>query len=198
MRIVGGALSGRRFTGPPGDVTRPTSERVREAIASALDARGAFATDVVLDLFAGTGALAFEALSRGAKRALLVERDRRVARAIEKSAAELGLADRVRVAVVDLSRAAPAVERIAAADGGPFGLVFADPPYDEIDSVRPLLSALAAKGALGEGAWVVIEHAAKRPPSFVTGAETLVGLDSVSTYRYGDTAVVIARREHSP
>ena len=79
MRIVGGSLGGRRFSGPPGDATRPTSERVREAIASALDARGWIEGAVVLDLFAGTGALAFEALSRGADRAFLVERSRPLA-----------------------------------------------------------------------------------------------------------------------
>ena len=63
MRIVGGALSGRRFAGPPGEATRPTSERVREAIASAIESRGGFEDTQVLDLYAGSGAMAFEALS---------------------------------------------------------------------------------------------------------------------------------------
>ena len=75
MRIVGGRLSGRRFGATKGRGTRPTSDRVREALASALDARAAFDQASVLDLFAGTGALSFEALSRGAAEAVLVDRD---------------------------------------------------------------------------------------------------------------------------
>ncbi|MBP7683736.1 MAG: RsmD family RNA methyltransferase, partial [Deltaproteobacteria bacterium] len=94
MRIVGGTLGGRRFDGPPSDLTRPTSERVREALASALDARDAIRDVRVLDLFAGTGALAFEALSRGATDACLVERDPRVVKAAQQSIAALGLGER--------------------------------------------------------------------------------------------------------
>src|SRR5689334_16347957 len=87
VRIVGGRLGGRRIAPPPGNVTRPTSERVREALTSALSARGAIEGARVVDLFAGTGALGFEMLSRGASQVLFVERDARVAEHI-RSAAE--------------------------------------------------------------------------------------------------------------
>jgi len=183
MRIVGGALSGRRFAGPPGDATRPTAERVREAVASALDARDGIAGRVVLDLCAGTGALAFEALSRGAVRAVCVEKDRRVARAIGASAEELGLAARVRV----LALAAPSRALDEALSSETFGLVFADPPYDEVAKVIPVLESLLAAGRIDDGALVVVEHAHKSPP------EASERLPIVATYRYGDTGVTLLR-----
>jgi len=183
VRIVGGSLGGRRFSGPPGDATRPTSERVREAIASALDARGWIEGAVVLDLFAGTGALAFEALSRGADRAFLVEKSRSVARAIDKSARELGLEARAKVIQADLTKAGwmDGVE--------PASLVFLDPPYAEIARVEPLLSALAAAGKLQPDAVVVVEHARREPPTLPPG------FGEVRSYRYGDTAVLVAAWE---
>lgn len=184
MRIVGGELGGRRFRGPPPGATRPTAERVREAVASALDARDAIAGRVVLDLFAGTGALAFEALSRGATRAVLVERERRVATAADRSAGELGLASRVRVLVLDLARDPDRAAELCARSG-PFGLVFLDPPYAEVDAVPALLDALIAAGAIEPGAKIVIEHAAR------DAAPVVQGLASVAAYRYGDTAVTM-------
>jgi 16S rRNA (guanine966-N2)-methyltransferase len=183
MRIVGGALSGRRFSGPPGDATRPTAERVREAIASALDARGGIDGRVVLDLWAGTGALAFEALSRGALRATCVEKDRRVAKALAASAEELGLEQRVRV----LALAAPSRALDDALSGDTFGLVFADPPYADVAKVVPMLVALSDAGRVADGALVVVEHAHKAPP------ETSERLPIVATYRYGDTGVTLLR-----
>jgi len=184
MRIVGGELGGRRFRGPPPGATRPTAERVREAVASALASRDAIAGQVVLDLFAGTGALAFEALSRGATRAVLVERERRVATAALRSAGELGLASRVQVLVADLLRD-PARAAQLCARSGPYGLVFVDPPYAELDAVTPLLEALVDLGAIDPGAKVVMEHAAR------DAMPTVRGLASVAAYRYGDTAVTL-------
>lgn len=182
MRIVGGTLSGRRFRGPPGDATRPTSERVREAIASALEARGALEGAVVLDLFAGTGALAFEALSRGAARAVLVERDRRVAAAIARSAEELGLDARSEVVVADLETA-PArwIPRLA----GRFDLVFCDPPYARVDRALELLTALLDAGAMAADVTIVLEHGPRDAPVIPRGFEAL------RSYRYGDTAVLL-------
>ena len=187
MRIVGGELGGRRFRGPPPGATRPTAERVREAIAAALEARGAIAGEVVLDLFAGTGALAFEALSRGATRAVIVERERRVATAIDRSAAELGLAGRTRVLVLDLARNAERAAELCARHG-PYGLVFLDPPYAELASVPPLLQALLALDAIRPGARVVIEHSSRDP------APEIPGLASLAAYRDGDTAVSMLER----
>lgn len=142
---------------------------------------------MVLDLFAGTGAMAFEALSRGAKVAVLVERARPVAKAIEKSARELGLSDRVRVVNADLARE-PTVW-LRALDA-PASLVFLDPPYADIARVAPLLEALASAGLLAEDATVVIEHATKQPPTLP------LGFAEISRYRYGDTSVWLAR--HAP
>lgn len=188
MRIVGGSLGGRRFPGPRGSATRPTSERVREGIASALEARGAIDGARVLDLFAGTGALSFEALSRGAESALLVDADKRAVRSFAESAKTLGLTSRVRSLELDLFGEPVGIVRriLRAAGDAPFDLVFADPPWAEIARVPALLSALAAEGALADGAFVVLEHAVRRPPGDIPGLAT------VGTYRHGDTAVVLA------
>ncbi len=183
VRIVGGRLSGRRFSGPPtGLCTRPTSERVREGIASALVSGGWIEGTRVLDLYAGTGALAFEALSRGAREATLVEKSRPVARAIERSARELGIEDVAMVIVADLER----LSSVRALEG-PFDLVLVDPPYARIAHVEVLLSALASEAKLRAGAGVVVEHARRGPPKLP------VGFDEISSYRYGDTAVLLAR-----
>ena len=187
MRIVGGALGGRRFAGPSGKGTRPTSERVREALASALEARGLLRGARVLDLFAGTGALAFEALSRGATRALLVDVDRRLVRDLEASAHELGLHDRVRAVALDLGGAPATVAEKLSRFGDAFDLVFADPPYTDIDRVPPLLDALLARNMITADTVVVLEHATRQPP------RSLGRLASFADYQYGDTSIVLAR-----
>lgn len=188
MRIVGGALSGRVFAGPPSDLTRPTSERVREAIASAVESRGGFAGTRVLDLFAGTGAMAFESLSRGALHAVLVERDAKVARSIARSAAELGLTAQCTIVVADL-RSEGTVLRIEATARGPFDRVFVDPPYAEVDAVAPLLDRLRARALLADEAMVAVEHAKRHAPARPEGFAIL------SEPRYGDTAVLLLSLE---
>jgi 16S rRNA (guanine966-N2)-methyltransferase len=186
MRIVGGALRGRRFPAPKGKGTRPTSERVREALASALESREAIRGARVLDLFAGSGALAFEALSRGATHAVLVESDRKVQRGLKQSAEALGLSERVTLRRDDLfgPRAAAAIARL-----GPFDLVFADPPYARLAELSPLFEGLAS--ALSAGALFVVERASQDPlpphPFHVT-----------ASYRYGDTAVDLLSPQPSP
>ena len=183
MRIVGGTLSGRRFSGPPGKSTRPTSERVREGIASALISRGWIDGAQVLDLYAGTGALAFEMLSRGAEAAVLIEKSRPVAKAIARSAQELGLGSRALVVQADLERAATSwLSRIPR----PADLVLLDPPYADIAHAQSVLSSLAEHGKLADGAAVVVEFRKRCPPVLP------LGFDEVSSYRYGDTAVLLA------
>src|SRR5690606_32583549 len=130
-----------------GQATRPTSERVREALASALDARGRIVDAHVLDLYAGTGALSFEVLSRGASRAVLVERERRVAQQIRANAESLGLSERVEVVSLDLETDPTVLVPRLARRGRAFDLVFADPPYDRTERVLPLLAALATSAA---------------------------------------------------
>jgi len=161
-------------------VTRPTSDRVREAIASAVESRGGFAETQVLDLFSGTGAMAIEALSRGAARAVLVEKDRMAARAIEESLGSLGLSDRASVALVDLSSRGASAKLV-----GPFDRVFLDPPYAEAALVPALLDTLAP--LLSSGALVVFEHPSGLDPTLGAAFETLVNK------RYGDSAVLFAR-----
>ncbi len=157
---------------------------MREAIASALDARGRIEGALVLDLFAGTGAMAFEALSRGARHAVLVEQARPLVKAIERSAEELGLADRVTAVCADLARDGAPWRRALPA---PASLVFLDPPYARIALVAALLAALAGARSLADDATIVIEHATKHPPVLP------LGFEEISRYRYGDTAVWLAR-----
>jgi len=190
VRIVGGALGGRRFAGPPGRETRPTGERVREALGSLLEARDVVRGAAVLDLFAGTGALGFEMLSRGADHALLVDRDRRAVRSMKESARTLGL-DRARVMTLDLlADAAIVADRLATE--GPFSLVLADPPWSEAARVPALLLSLSIRGALGPGATMVLEHGAREAPKLPAG------LASVASYRYGDTALLVAQAGDAP
>jgi 16S rRNA (guanine966-N2)-methyltransferase len=184
LRIVGGRLGGRRLATPRGaSVTRPTAERVREAIASALEARDRIEGAVVLDLFAGTGALAFEAISRGAVRAVLVDRDAAMVRAMRESAKELGIEREVQVISLDLER--DPSSWIPRVPDGPFDLVFLDPPYLRVDRAMIALDALARSGKLRPGATAVIEHARRQPPTLPQG------FGEIAAYRYGDTAVIL-------
>ncbi len=183
MRIVGGRLSGRRFGAPRGEETRPTSDRVREALGSALQSRHAFDGAHVLDLFAGTGALSFEALSRGAAGAVLIDGDARAIREITRSARTLGVEDQARALKIDLGgNPAAVVSKVPAPQAG-FDLVFADAPYAEIESVPPLLEAFVAANKLAPGALVVVEHPASHAWAWTKG------LASEADYRYGQTRV---------
>jgi 16S rRNA (guanine966-N2)-methyltransferase len=183
MRVIGGALSGRRFGAPSGRGTRPTSDRVREALASALQSRGAFEGASVLDLFAGTGALSFESLSRGAALALSVDRDPLAIRELKRSAVELGVDEQTRALRLDLlGDPASVVRKLPEVEGG-FSLVFVDAPYANIASVPALLIELGKQGRLAPDAWVVIERPATHNWSWPNG------LASDADYRYGQTGI---------
>ncbi len=148
MRIIAGAWRGRTLAAPPGQSTRPTADRVRETLFSMLTSRlGGFEDVAVADLFAGSGALGFEALSRGAARATFVERDRAALDAIRANAEKLGAHDRVRVIGGDGFKLAPA---------GPFDLILADPPYTR-GSGDALVAAVAKAGWLAPGGWLAVE-----------------------------------------
>jgi 16S rRNA (guanine966-N2)-methyltransferase len=191
VRIISGIFGGRRLTSSVADSTRPTSDRVREGLASALQARAAFDGAVVLDLFAGTGALGLEALSRGAARVLAVEQDRQALRCIEDNVRALQVHDRVTVLKLDLLKNAGAsMERVRATGIGPFTLVFADPPYAQLSELLPLLAALALSDQCALGALLAIEHQRS------TQVPAPEGLHQVGAYRYGDTAVtLLAKRD---
>ncbi len=154
MRVIAGELKGQRLVAPRGWKVRPTSDRVREAVFSAL---GDVAGATVLDLYCGTGALAIEALSRGAVRAVLVDRDTRPALG---NVERLGLRDRAELVRADAERWLAA--RAAEADAPRFDLVFVDAPYRLADRVGQALDTYLPR-ALAEGGRAVVESGAHRP-----------------------------------
>lgn len=157
-RIIGGTAGGRRLRTPPGTTTRPTADRVREALFSALEAAlGGWEDARVLDLYAGTGAVGLEALSRGAAVATLVEHDRRVAQVLRQNVATLGLPG-AEVVVGSVSRV------VTAAATTPYDLVFADPPYPLAeDDLAAVLAALVAGDWLAPDAVLVLERSSRSP-----------------------------------
>lgn len=181
MRIIAGTHRGRRIAAPAGDATRPTADRVREAMFSII---GPVEGLDVLDLFAGSGALGLEALSRGAASATLVERARPAVASIRANVDALGLEDRARVVARDW-RSAVAAERAA---GRTFGLCLLDPPYSLTDRVVAQLGALLEPLVAAPGI-VVIEYSAARPPPEPSGLEIVSRTDRT----YGDTALSVMR-----
>jgi 16S rRNA (guanine966-N2)-methyltransferase len=188
VRIVAGEFRGRRLQSPRGVRTRPTADRVREALFSMLgDVSGAR----VLDLYAGSGALGIEALSRGAESALFVERDARAAAAIERNLASLGLDEPVvrRDVVRFLARAEAEIVAPARSDPAPsrttFDLVFCDPPYDAASRLAgPLAERLPALTA--EGARIVTESDKRMPLE--------LPFPLLTERTYGDTRIAIHGR----
>jgi 16S rRNA (guanine966-N2)-methyltransferase len=183
MRIVAGTHRGRRIAAPPGRATRPTPDRVREALFALLGPIDGLA---VLDLFAGSGALGLEALSRGAATATLVDRSARAVAAIRANAASLGLEDRVRVVGRDW-RAALAAERAA---GRRYGLCLCDPPYSLLPRIAGGIG-VALSPLMTPGGTVVIEHPSAGPHPEPKG----LPIASRTDRSYGDTAVSVLRLE---
>ena len=176
MRIIAGQFGGRRLVAPKGLATRPTSDRVREALFSIL---GDIAGRTVLDLYAGSGALGLEALSRGASFATFVERARAPVQALRENIEALGVAAESVVFATEVRAAIRALGR----KGTRVGLVFADPPYADRDT-GALLTDLAESGLLAAGAIVVLEHSSKVAPPDPGPAGVLR-----STRVYGNTAL---------
>ena len=178
-RIIGGAAGGRRLRTPTGAGTRPTSDRVREALFSAIDsALGSLHGLRFLDLYAGSGAVGLEARSRGAGVVTLVEQDRRTASVIRANVGTLGLSQ---VEVV-VSAVARTVER---APRAPYDVVFLDPPYavpaGDVDAV---LRALAERDWLTPTALVVVERPSRGP-----GVAWPAGLSAGRQRKYGETTL---------
>ncbi|HXW88076.1 MAG TPA: 16S rRNA (guanine(966)-N(2))-methyltransferase RsmD [Streptosporangiaceae bacterium] len=179
-RIIAGSVGGRRLAVVPGRVTRPTSDRTREGLFATVEAiRGGLAGAAVLDLYAGSGAVGLEALSRGATDVILVEADPRAARVIRANIAALGLAGArvINAGVARTLAAGPAGQR-------PRDFVFADPPYRVDDEeIRGMLAALMA-GWLAPGALVAVERATR------SGAPTWpAGYEADRSRRYGEATV---------
>lgn len=198
MRVIAGELGGRRLQAPAGRVTRPTSDRVREAVFGML---GNVDGVRVLDLFAGTGALGIEALSRGARRAVFVERDAGVVKVLKANLAALGIAPEAAEV-----RRADALEALRSAKTGQetYDLVFIDPPYGRArpapsasgppigDRWGPELSAILP-ALLSPGARVVVESDRRAPLELElphTGTSELE-----RSRRYGDTSITIHRHQ---
>lgn len=184
MRIIGGHDRGRRLRAPRGLATRPTADRVRVTLFDVLGPVIAGAR--VLDLFAGTGAVGIEALSRGAARVVFVEKDQAALRALRANLAALG-ASRVaaRVLAGDVLRVLAGLP----AQEEPFDLVFIDPPYGTTLAGRAL-AALAAGGVCREGTEVVVQHSTRTELPIVAGLR-----DHRRPRRFGDTALTFLRAE---
>lgn len=181
-RLIAGTAGGRELRTPSGRGTRPTSDRVREALFSSLEARDALSGARVMDLYAGSGALGLESASRGAAEVTLVESDRAAATVIRDNAARLGL----RASVLPVT-----VTSALAGAATPFDLVFLDPPYDlSEESLGADLAALVSRGWLGDDALVVVERSKRSAePTWPDG------LEAERMKKYGETVIWYAVHE---
>lgn len=173
MRIVGGEARGRTLRSVPGKTTRPTADRVRQSLFDVLGQR--MDGLAVLDLYAGTGALGLEALSRGAAKAVFVESDARACGVIHGNIADLKYENRARVVREELPGALSRLEE-------KFDLVFCDPPY-ALHASQAVLDGLTSNDLLAAGARVVLEMDRRDP--------TPAGFHIADERRYGDTKIVI-------
>jgi len=181
-RIIGGVAGGRRIAVPPRG-TRPTTDRVRESLFNIITARRDLTGLAVLDLYAGSGGLGLEALSRGAASALFVESDSRTASVITRNIEALGLPG------ATLRRGFVATV-LAAGAGSPVDVVLADPPYDvEVAEVEAALTALTEYGWVRSGTVAVIERAAGGAP-----LTWPAGWTTWPSRVYGDTRLELAER----
>jgi len=190
MRVIAGLARGRRLKTVPTRQVRPTADRVKESMFSMIDSRRGLTAARVLDLYAGSGALGIEALSRGASHCTFVERDRRAAQILTANLHACGFNDRAEVWTIS---AASALGRLAGRESR-YDVVLVDPPYGDRIAER-LVHDLSGFGVLAEGALVVVEH----------GSDESVGdvgaLQLTRSRRYGKTCVSLLtnhRREECP
>ncbi|NGQ93875.1 16S rRNA (guanine(966)-N(2))-methyltransferase RsmD [Brevibacillus sp. SYP-B805] len=181
MRVIAGELKGRPLSAVPGKGTRPTTDKVKESIFNMIGPY--FDGGVALDLYAGTGGLGIEALSRGMEKAIFVEVDSRAFAVVKENIERLGLADRAELYRNDAARALKALAK----RGIPFDAVFLDPPYAK-QKIADEIAYLQEANLLADEAWIVAEHAA------ADSLPTAVGRCTVDrTATYGDTTVTIYR-----
>jgi 16S rRNA (guanine966-N2)-methyltransferase len=188
LRIIGGRHGGRVFRLPAGTATRPTADRVREALfnilAHGIDWPG-LADVRVIDVFAGSGAYGLEALSRGAAGATFIDREQAALLAIRRNAASLGEAPRVTLLQLDATHLPPP----PFAAGAPCALAFLDPPYGS-GAACAALAGLASRGWLADGGLAVVEVGAREPfvapPAFAVIDERSWGAARVLFYRFGN------------
>lgn len=193
-RIVAGLAGGLRLATPSGSGTRPTSERVREALFSRLTHLEVLAGARVLDLYAGSGALGLEAGSRGAAEVLLVEQARQVAELGRRNADQVAAAVAAAGGALAVQvRSEPVARVLAGAPGAPYDVALLDPPYELGEpALAADLGALVAGGWLAPGALVVVERSARSPePAWPAG------LTRLAQRRYGETAVWFAETAYA-
>jgi 16S rRNA (guanine966-N2)-methyltransferase len=185
MRVVGGRLRGRALAAPKSSVIRPTADRLRESLFNILvHAYGDPITGArVLDLFAGTGALGIEALSRGARAVVFVESSPRAARAIRDNVRASDYGRRARVVEADVPRAV----RVLARRGLYIDGVIADPPYGK-GLVQRTVDAVVDAGVLAPSAWIAVEHRGDEAPSAPANFAV------VASRRHGETSLTLLRR----
>ena len=186
MRIITGSARGARLQAPAGQTTRPTAERTKEAVFSML--QGGIAGRRVLDLFAGSGQMALEALSRGAAGALLVDCDKAALAAMRANLLHTRLSDRAEIVAAD------AISYLRSYTGAPFHLVFLDPPYDK-GLLPRCLSLLLSRGMLATGAVIVCE--ARDEAAVFGGDEALAAAFTVlRRARYGAAHITLLTKEN--
>ncbi len=181
MRVAGGRAGGIELRAPSGRLVRPTTSLTRQAIFSMLESSGC-SCEIVLDLFAGTGALGIEALSRGAAWCDFVDRSHDCCSVIRQNLAKTGFADLAGVYCIAASRATEVLER-------QYDVIFLDPPYDEPSTDR-LLSVLSTSRLLAPDALMVVSHGNRHPLSDTYGPLTVW-----KKRRYGDSHISIYRGE---
>lgn len=184
-RIIAGAHGGRRLSAPSGALTRPTSDRVREAFFSALDSMIDLSGVRFADLYAGSGAVGLEALSRGADFALLVESEARAARTIRENIVTLRVGNSARLVTGKVAQVVSGPP-----EGGPYDVVFADPPYAVTDAeLIDVQQSMLDFGWLAPDAVMILERARRG------GAVTWVdGITEDRSRRYGETTLWYGRR----
>jgi len=181
MRIIAGSARGRTIQAPKGDQTRPTLDRVRESLFGILQMKTPGSR--VLDLFAGSGSLGLEALSRGAEYALFNDRDGKCCAVIRQNLQQLRFSDRAVVLQLDAMRA---IERIKEDEA--FDIVFLDPPYRE--GGLSAAEALFRSGCVAEDGILVLEHDGKEPPEGISGL-----MERYDLRRYGDVGLAFFRHD---
>lgn len=180
MRVIAGRLRGRTLKAPAGDATRPTGARVKEALFSIL---GDVSDLRVLDLYAGSGALGIEALSRGAAFAVFVESARAALACLRDNLSKLELTPATCLLPLRVTAASSQLQK-----HGPYDLVLCDPPWRDVNEARAELEKLASAGLFAPGSRIVLEHAAQDPPARLPGQSLLQEVDE---RRWGDTAVTV-------
>jgi 16S rRNA (guanine966-N2)-methyltransferase len=177
MRVIAGRFGRRKLEAPAGNATRPTADRVREALFSML---GDISRARVLDLYAGSGALGIEALSRGAEHATFVEARASAITTLRKNLSALDLRSEATVLPLRVERAERSVR-----EHGPYDLVFADPPWDDLPEAAERVFRLLAHGVLAPEARVLVEHPARARAALTPGS----GFAEVECRAWGDTQV---------